>query len=279
MSFVIPSNSPARQLAIRAMLIAWIVVCASGCGRDGKEPPQTSAPESASLPLPRAILVYSVPSPLGPDHRPVAAGDDWKVSQDERVVLLPAAVAAFDAWLQRYAATPADARPALEVEGQRLLTERRQAMAGMIASDPEAAILLTPTLVQRAMLPPKLRDSLEQIVSGEGFYGVKAICNHGPEAEHGAGCRIENEVFLDRHSYKATIYGTRWERVTEESASIYGVALDGVLALHQDDVVVLPAGAVSAQAPSDQLALIYRGKTTLVPAVDIESRIRSLLQP
>lgn len=276
MCFVIPSNSPARQLAIRAILIVWVVVCASGCGRSQKVKPQKSALESSP---PRTVRVYSAPSPLGQDHRLLAAGGDWNLSQGDRVLPVPAAVAAFDDWLEKYVSAPVDSRTALETEGLRLLSDRRQAIAEMITSDPEAAILLTPTHVQRAMLPPKLRDSLEQIVSGEGFYGVKALCNHDPGAGHETGCRIEHEVLLDRRSYQATIYGTRAKRLTEESASIYGVALDGVLALHQDDVVVLPAGAVEAQAPSDQLALIFRGKTTLVSAADIEARIRSLLQP
>jgi len=216
---------------------------------------------------------------LGPDRHPRPAGAESKLSQEERTVAIPPAVAAFDDWLQRYATASPEARPALEAEGQRLMTGRREAIAGLIASDPESAILLTPPPPQRAIPPPKLRDGLEQIVSGEGFYGVKAICNHGPEAEHGPGCRIEHEVFIDQKSYQAKIYGTRTARLTEESASIYGVALDGVLALHQDDIVVLPADAVVAGAPSDQLALIYRGKPTVVPANELEARVRALSQP
>lgn len=223
--------------------------------------------------------MYSVPTTLGPDRRPLAAGAESKLSQEERAVVVAPAMAAFDDWLARYSAASPEARPTLEAEGERLLTQRREAIAGLIASDPESAILLTPTPAQRAILPPKLRDGLEQIVSGEGFYGVKAICNHGPEAGHGAGCSIEHEVFIDQKSYRAKIYGIRMERLTEESASIYGVALDGVLALHQDDVVVLPADAVVAGAPSDQLALIYRGKTTVVPANELEAHVRTLSQP
>jgi hypothetical protein len=50
-------------------------------------------------------------------------------------------------------------------------------------------------------------------------------------------------VILDGQVLVASIYGARLRRLTEENASIYGVALDGVIALHKDDGVVQPAAS------------------------------------
>ena len=101
-------------------------------------------------------------------------------------------------------------------------------------------------------------------MAGAGFYGVPAICSHGPEAEHGAQCRID--VTLGGVRHRASIDGSRRERVTEETASLYGVALDGKLALHEDDFVVLPGAAASSDpGRASRIALIHRGQTTDFP--------------
>ncbi len=260
-----------------------LVACKPVAPRPAPAVPAESPTAAAAEPekpaaQPERLHVVSVATPMGPDKRS-APGAKMVPVEEEKTLLVPPTVAAFQDWLARYKAGSASERKDLESEGKNLAAARLAAMSAMLASDPEAAILLTPTPVEREMLPAGVRDSLEQIVSGEGFYGVKAVCNHEPGVDHAAACRIEHEVFLEGVSYRASIYGRRTQRLTEESASIYGVARDGVLALHQDDVVVLPAGAVNAMAPSDQLALIHRGKTTLVPAADLAARVQSLLLP
>jgi hypothetical protein len=210
-------------------------------------------------------------TPLGKDRRRVV-GEAVRVGKRTSRHEVPAIFTVFDEWMGGHLAASVSERPARLEEGRALLAERQKLWPDLARSDPEAALLFAPSPAARAVLPPDMAAQLEQIVSGEGFYGVKAICNHDPAAEHGAGCRIEHEVFIDGRSYQASIYGSRNQRLTEESASIYGVALDGLLALHEDDVVILPADA-------GQLALIYCGKTTLVPETHLEVAIHSLLNP
>jgi hypothetical protein len=217
-------------------------------------------------------------TPLGKDRRPVT-GEAASVGKTTVTHDVPAVFTAFDAWLQGQLAVSPNDRTARLAEGRALLAARQELWPELARSNPEAALMLTPSPVARAALPPDMAAQLEQIVSGVGFYGVKAICNHESTAEHGAGCRIEHEVFINGRSYQASIYGTRSQRLTEESASIYGVALGGLLALHEDDLVILPAAAVQARAAADQLALIYRGINTLVTETQLEVQIQSLLNP
>jgi hypothetical protein len=221
---------------------------------------------------------WAAHTPLGPDHRRVA-GEAASVGKSTATHQVPAVFLAFDQWMRGQVAALVSDRPARLAEGRALLAARQALWPDFARANPEAALLLAPSPVARGILPPDMAGQLEQIISGEGFYGLKAICNHDLSAEHGAGCRIEHEVFIGGRSYQASIYGSRAKRLTEESASIYGVALDGVLALHEDDVVVLSAATVVASASADQLALIHRGKTTLVPESQLESALKSLLTP
>lgn len=214
---------------------------------------------------------WAAHTPFGPDRRRLV-NESVSVRKSTATQHLPEVFTAFDRWMSGYLDASANHRPSRLEEGRALLVERQKLWPDLARSNPEAALMLTPSPVARAVLPPDMAAQLEQIVSGEGFYGVKAICNHEPTADHGAGCRIEHEVFIDGRSYQALIYGSRNQRLTEESASIYGVALGGLLALHEDDVVILPT-------TDERLALIHRGKTTLVSESQLEVQIQSLLNP
>jgi hypothetical protein len=165
----------------------------------------------------------------------------------------PAELARFNAWAARYLAEPTARRGAgMESEGASLAAARRPVMQHLIATDPERALLLAVNPSVRDQLPEPVRDQLEAEVAGKGLYGVITICHHvsppedadpaaqapHPVWEH----EIEREVVIDGVAYKASVYGTRTSRLTEENASLYGVALDGVMAVHEDDVVVSSTG-------------------------------------
>lgn len=264
---------------IPAVIIGGIVVIFWQWERP-HELPQSLAPLESGITIPARSSDFRVPSaeeaaafvserwaahtPLGPDHRSVE-GEAASVAKSTTTREVPAVFLAFDQWLRGQRAVSMSERSARLAEGRALLAARQALWPDFARANPEAALLLAPSPVARGILPPDMAGQLEQIVSGEGFYGVKAICNHEPGSEHGEGCRIEREVFIDGRSYQASIYGTRTERLTEEAASLYGVAMDGVLALHEDDVVLLPANEVEPSAAADQLAVIHRGKTTLLP--------------
>jgi hypothetical protein len=196
---------------------------------------------------------------------------------------LPPSFVEFAAWKNRPAAEGDKA--AWVEEGVRLAAARRQALGELIAADPATALALALTEHELAQLPPAVREQMESIVAAEGDFNVMAICHHGEGEEHGVTCEIQREVVLgmgtfEAEVYQASIYGSRAERLTEEKASLYGVALDGVLALHEDDFVVLPASRVTAEeVPPGALALIYKGRTVIVPdPAELESAAENLLR-
>ncbi len=143
------------------------------------------------------------------------------------------------------------------------LEERREAMARMVREDPAAALAAALTPHEFASLPPELQELVERPLAAVGFYGVLAICSHDPVTGHSAACRIERHVFIDGRDIPVSIYGARIGRLTEEDASLYGVEIGGVLALHADDAVVFPAERMSDDpAHAGHFAVIYRGHTS-----------------
>ena len=142
-------------------------------------------------------------------------------------------------------------------------TDRRATMARLVREDPEAALAAALTPHEVASLPPDFQKLVERPLAGVGFYGVLAICSHGDDSDHAAACRVERHVFIEDREIPVAIYGSRRDRLTEEDASLYGVELDGVLALHADDAVVFPAERLSDDpAHAGHFAVIHRGRTT-----------------
>ena len=193
---------------------------------------------------------------------------------------LPEPYIAFDRWARSYATASSAERTTLLPEGLKLVAARSEHLSRLLAENPEAAILFTPSPAVRRTLPPEIETQLERIIAAKGFYGVKAICNHGPEVPHSEQtCRIEHEVGIGSTLYQASIYGSREDRLTEEKASLYGVALDGRIALHQDDYVVLPGEDIDPTR-TGQLAVIHNGETTWFPdPATLESHFRQPAQP
>lgn len=170
---------------------------------------------------------------------------------------VPVVFAAFADWLVVYEAALPAVRETLLDHGMELVQARREAWAEFARADPEAALRLAPTREQRASLPTEMVALLEREVSGVGFYGVAAVCGHGVDDEHVAGCEIRHEVFINDTPYTALIYGARKERLTEENASIHGVAVDGLLVLHEDEIVVEAAPGAAQGGP---FVVFYRGE-------------------
>jgi hypothetical protein len=246
----------------------------------GGQEPATASP--AVIPARIAFARIAVATHRQPSGGQTLPANDGALLKQEAIEIdEPAPVGAFNAWLRRFSAASTKDREAMEGQGVALAKARRQAMAELIATRPEDAILLAVPASHRAGLPMAVSDALESIVAGEGFYGVLAICDHDQEGGHTASCRIEYDVALGDAQYKASIYGSRRERLTEENASLYGVALDGKLALHEDDFVVLPGTAVSSDpARADQLALIYKGQTRYFTSeAALTTHLRSLFSP
>lgn len=140
---------------------------------------------------------------------------------------------------------------------------RRELMARLVRERPEEALAAALTPHEVESLPVELRGLVEKVVYGSGFYGVLATCNHSPLKEHTTDCKIEHHVIIDDREIPVSIYGSRLDRLTEEHASLYGIEIDGILALHEDDAVVFPAERMTDDpARAGQLAVIYFGETT-----------------
>jgi len=113
--------------------------------------------------------------------------------------------------------------------------ERRRYMHKLIQEDPERAIQEALSLQNRAGLLPEVADEIEQIVSGQGFFGVMAQCNHSEgEHAHTENCRLYYEVRIEGRVYHAHVYGKRLQQRTRENETLFGVAVGNDLALHED---------------------------------------------
>lgn len=183
-------------------------------------------------------------------------------------------------WLR--SSPPAD--PQLREEwvarGMELAKSRRTEMAEWIEEDPRRALEAALTPRQYAALPAEVQALVERPVAGEGFYGVLAICGHGPEEDHIEGaCRIEHEVVFnfgtfDAEFYKAAIYGAREQKLTVENDAIYGVALDDRIALHEDGAVIVDDGE---GAEGGRFALYYRDTVSYSDDLDALKDLRETL--
>ena len=125
--------------------------------------------------------------------------------------------------------------------------QRRSRMAALIREDPEAALAEALTPRQYAALPASVRAMVERPVATEGFYGVYAVCDHAAGESHGVDCEIRREVVLgmgtfDAEALRAHVYGRRQDQATEENESLYGVVMDGEIALHEDEAVLVDEG-------------------------------------
>ncbi len=149
----------------------------------------------------------------------------------------------FDNWMNRYLLARTEGlRQKLLGEGISLATRRRSLMKWLITENPELALSLAVSEEVLKKLPREVAELLEKEVSGKGFYGVLAIDEHDHEhghdhdhnkEEHFSG-RIRREVVLNDITYRAHVYGSHLGMGTRESFSIYGVAMDGELALREE---------------------------------------------
>jgi hypothetical protein len=189
---------------------------------------------------------------------------------------VPAVMTDFARWLGQLSEAAPSAREELLVEGRALLEKRMALWADWAKTDPEAALLLSPSPSQRSLLPPDMVANLEEIVSGVGFYGVRVACFHEPNSPHESRCEVGYDVILDSRTFTASIYGSRRERLSEEDASIYGVAKGSVLALHSDDVVLRPLDP----RQNYPLDLIYRGEVHRVADdIGLEATLAKIFTP
>lgn len=151
------------------------------------------------------------------------------------------AFASFTDWTERYLNAGSRAvRDALVEEGAALAAERRRVLKEMIRVDPEGALGKAVPWAVRQELPAAVLAELEQRVSGSGDLDVYALTPKPNDVVP------EQSVFHLFESggerFEAFVYGERLADRTRQGISAHGIAIDGLLAMHENPLRVLDAG-------------------------------------
>lgn len=163
-----------------------------------------------------------------------------------------AAIAAFDSWAHRYRISPdASTKTQLLSEGVALAKQRRSSFRELVKSNPAQALATSVPDSIRQQLPAEIANELEVRVSGIGDFSVLcALPVKGATAVE----PIQKFVRLNGRTYRAYVYGRRAFEATKYGIPLHGVALDGVLALHESGLRELePGEAPDAAKPLVEL--------------------------
>lgn len=145
-------------------------------------------------------------------------------------------VAAFRRWAQYYNTANAAERTGMVDEGKTLARAHRERMRQLITTDPRRALEEAVPVGVRQKLPPDVAELLEERVNARGNYAVL-----GRAAGEGQGIARR---FTDSsgNRYEAMVYGRRVRQPSMENAALHGVAVDGLLAVHEDPLRAMETG-------------------------------------
>jgi len=159
-------------------------------------------------------------------------------------------LAAFAEWADRSSSAPAHIKPSLEAEGIARATVRRNYLAQLIQTNPEAALAAAVPWNVRNTFPDSITSLLESRVGGEGNIELLAVTPApGLPLPTDPVYRVAD---VGGQSYRASVYGARATRNTQVAVSIQGISLDGNLAVLDSPVRVLDAG----ESLSSELSLV-----------------------
>lgn len=194
-------------------------------------------------------------------------------------VSMPGRMVEFDEWLSRYLAADDEKRAALLPEGEVLVRHRRQALGELLPDHPQTVLLAALTPTERAALPDTWEEHLEKWVAGVGDFQVVEIAAQPLEEEAvAAPPRREIHVLLDDAAFQGVVYGSRSDRQAEKDASLFGIALDNHLVLHEGDFVFFPSGNLDPGRPG-QIAVLYRGQWSFLPdPAGLEGHLQKLVR-
>src|SRR5216684_3319453 len=158
----------------------------------------------------------------------------------------PQALAAFESWAKRYAATPGgNSRAPMLAQGLALAKERHAALRELVISDPARALAEAIPDSVRKQIPSQIAAELEVPVSGIGDLSV--LCAIPTTGEHEAPV-IKRLVRLNGQTYRTFVYGRRLEQTTKYRIPLHGVAIDGFLALHESALSDLESAEAAESA-------------------------------
>ena len=115
------------------------------------------------------------------------------------------------------------------IEGVRLAKQRQSRMEELIRSDPERALTYSIPYAIRQRLPSDVVQLLEEPISGLGDLDVNIACNPAKRISQ----QIDRFVQINGKRYRAFAYGRRANQATKREILLHGIALGGVLALHE----------------------------------------------
>ena len=193
-------------------------------------------------------LLYRLSRPTTPDARPVSiepmpaqsavpaasftpssAGQASPVAGLKRPV--DVVLGEFTAWTERLVNASTTERTQLLATGEALARERRAALKELIEADPQRALELAIPNAVRERLPANISGWLEERVSGRGNFGVLVADDF--ERKKSETLR---EVEIGGRRWRAFVYGKRLNQVTTPNAPVNGIAIDDVMAVHEDAV-------------------------------------------
>lgn len=153
----------------------------------------------------------------------------------------------FRLWTERYRAASAAAKPALEAEGIRLATARREELGVLIRTRPERALELGIPVAVRRDLPETVTTLLEERIDGRGDLAVLATAPlPGQEA---TAEPLWRTVIIGERTFRAHVYGRRLDEPARFNVALHGVALDGQMAVDENPARVLEAAEVEQYPP------------------------------
>jgi hypothetical protein len=236
-------TSPKRvmQFAILAVMLAAFIFSAQP-NRKTESPPQ---PTRSILTLPEFTRVEA------PAEQITVVRD----SETEKEVPADATSYSnyvfreFDTWLAKYLAAENDAaRTALEAEGHLVAVMRRQVLATLIETQPDAALQKALPIATRKKLPASVAAHLEERISAEGIVGmvISTPLNAG-DPPHS-----QRMAEIGRKTYRAFTNSARFNPSTyNKKTSLHGIAIDDAVALSGEAARIAEPGEFDEKTMND----------------------------
>lgn len=135
-------------------------------------------------------------------------------------------------------------------QGVELARARRTLIKAMIAEDPRAALAVTVPAALRRLMPRAVDAALEERVAGVGELIVWPQHDRSRPASRSSRMVTAR---LGSREFRASTYGALAHTQSLAGVAMHGVALDGLLALHQSPFRLLEAGELPGEPrPSDR---------------------------
>ena len=140
----------------------------------------------------------------------------------------------FQEWLEEYRRS--DERMNLD-DGLTLALKRRVTMKHLIETDPEEALRMAVSEVDRVGLPEEIIELLEVSISSAGKFERVVSCYTGGFVRPVGVPDEERFVTVNEKRYRAFTYGRRAELLTKDRISVHGISIDDMMAISPDPVL------------------------------------------